>query len=45
MSGAISACVTKASGAVRIVERGVQCAATESPLSWNQAGKPGPAGP
>lgn len=44
-SGAISACVTKGSGAVRIVEGDAQCAATETPLSWNQAGKPGPAGP
>ncbi len=42
-SGAIHACV-KDSGKVRIVAGAGECAASESPLAWNQAGPAGPAG-
>ncbi len=46
--GTIHACVTTATGAVRIInaEGGATCTAgTETDLVWNQQGPPGPAGP
>ncbi|MBE2317352.1 hypothetical protein DVA67_015325 [Solirubrobacter sp. CPCC 204708] len=47
--GAITACMTTADGRLRIVdgeqEVGRSCLPGEKPLSWNQTGPPGPAGP
>jgi hypothetical protein len=38
------ACVTNASGAVRIVTAGTTCASSEHKVNWNQTGPQGPAG-
>jgi hypothetical protein len=40
----VHACVSKASGAVRIVDAGADCRSTEQPLDWNVAGRTGPQG-
>ena len=39
------ACVTKSTGGVRMVPTGNTCKANEYPISWNQRGPEGPAGP
>ena len=44
-SGVISACYTKSTGTIRVIDAGGTCKSSESPLSWNQAGIQGPAGP
>ncbi len=41
----IYACVSNLGGNVRVVSSTTTCRATESPLSWNSEGVPGPAGP
>lgn len=41
----IYACVSNIGGNVRVVSPSTNCRATESPLSWNSEGAPGPAGP
>lgn len=41
----INACVHKESRGVRIVDSPADCRATETAVSWNQQGQPGPAGP
>jgi type VI secretion system secreted protein Hcp len=46
--GTIHACYATAgspTGALRIVDEGVQCATGETAISWNQQGPVGPAGP
>jgi type VI secretion system secreted protein Hcp len=46
--GTIHACYATGgtpTGALRIVDEGVQCAAGETAISWNQRGPAGPAGP
>lgn len=40
----INACITKTSGAVRIVASSDQCKKGEAPLSWNLQGQPGAPG-
>jgi hypothetical protein len=42
--GVINGCYTAVSGNLRIVD-GTTCLPKETPISWNQAGTPGPAGP
>jgi hypothetical protein len=39
------ACVTKSSGAIRMVSQATTCKTTESKIMWNQTGPAGPAGP
>jgi hypothetical protein len=41
----ISGCYKKMNGQLRIVGKGSKCLPSESSISWNQAGPPGPAGP
>ena len=41
----INACVSKKTGAVRIVSEPGKCKRSENPLSWNQTGPPGEQGP
>jgi hypothetical protein len=41
----INACVSKTSGAVRIIGSGLPCGAAEIALTWNTVGPVGPAGP
>jgi hypothetical protein len=41
----IYACVTTGTGSIRIVSASDTCTASETALSWNQAGVPGPRGP
>jgi hypothetical protein len=45
-SGAVTACYNKATGALRVVDvgKGQGCLLTESLLSWNHQGVPGPPG-
>jgi type VI secretion system secreted protein Hcp len=46
--GTINACYATGgspTGALRIVDEGVQCASGETAISWNQQGQVGPAGP
>jgi type VI secretion system secreted protein Hcp len=46
--GTIHACYATSgspTGALRIVDEGVECASGETAISWNQQGPPGPAGP
>jgi len=44
-NGVISACYTKSTGTIRVIDAGAACKSSESPLSWNQTGVQGPAGP
>src|SRR5438552_5143237 len=44
-SGLIHGCYDNATGAMRVVTSATSCAATETPISWNQAGVPGATGP
>jgi len=41
----IYGCYKKMNGQLRIVGKGSKCLPSEVPISWNQAGPPGPAGP
>jgi hypothetical protein len=41
----INACITKQTGAVRIVQSVATCKSTETPIAWNAVGPQGPAGP
>lgn len=41
----IYGCFKKNEGQLRIVKQGSRCLPSEVPISWNQAGLPGPAGP
>ncbi len=40
----ISGCYKKVNGQLRILTKGSKCLPSESSISWNQAGPPGPAG-
>lgn len=42
---AIHGCVAHRTGALRIVSDSTACTPRETPISWNQQGVPGPAGP
>jgi hypothetical protein len=47
-NGSIAGCYQKtgpAAGALRVVDAGNSCKPGEAPLTWNQAGQPGPMGP
>ena len=39
--GTISACYTKSTGTIRIIDTGVACKKGETSLTWNQHGNPG----
>lgn len=41
----IYGCYKKNGGQLRIVDQGSKCLPSESSISWNQAGSPGPVGP
>jgi hypothetical protein len=41
----IQGCVSRSSGALRVVVDTALCKSGEAPISWNQAGTPGPPGP
>ncbi len=41
----IYGCYKKNNGQLRIVGQGTKCLPSELPISWNQAGSPGPVGP
>ena len=43
-SGVIHACYLKSLGIVRVIDTGQSCSNKETPLTWNQAGPPGPKG-
>jgi hypothetical protein len=43
--GDLYACVTKPSGAVRLVRIGTRCRTRELSVTWNQMGRPGDSGP
>lgn len=43
-NGVIHACFKSSNGAVRIVESSADCANSEAPIEWNQAGPQGPQG-
>lgn len=43
--GSITACRSKSSGLLRVIKPGERCRPREVKLAWNQAGRPGPAGP
>jgi len=40
----IHGCYKKMNGQLRILNEGSKCLPSEAPISWNQAGPPGPAG-
>src|SRR5260370_5429639 len=44
-SGVIHGCYDTTTGAMRVVPSAINCAVTETPLAWNQAGVPGATGP
>jgi hypothetical protein len=42
--GQINGCVSKKTGALRVVSAGAKCRKSEKPISWNQTGPPGTSG-